>query len=250
MSTFTFRCPFCEREIETRTERIGEDSQCPGCGRTVAVPDVKAAEKIPAALNPDEKKCPFCANTIKRDAVFCQFCRRDLPGADSAGPNRTGASLFRYALLSFTKKYCDFRSRACRKEFWGTFLFLWLIGILLGILTGMFTAAGNALADENMGLMGMSLLLLGGCLILLTGLAVICPQACVVARRANDIGVNGAVLLAIQICIAVMNILNSMIKGVSVFTGLLNVLWLIFVLVLGCIRGQRGENRFGPDPLR
>ena len=25
------------------------------------------------------KKCPFCANDIKREAVVCQFCRKDLP---------------------------------------------------------------------------------------------------------------------------------------------------------------------------
>jgi hypothetical protein len=27
----------------------------------------------------DQKKCPFCANIIKEDAVVCQFCGKDLP---------------------------------------------------------------------------------------------------------------------------------------------------------------------------
>ena len=25
------------------------------------------------------KKCPFCANSIKEDAIVCQYCHRDLP---------------------------------------------------------------------------------------------------------------------------------------------------------------------------
>lgn len=253
MSMFLFSCPFCKQKIEAQTEWIGKQAQCPYCGKTVVIQDEEAARKIPRPLNPDEKPCPFCGNTIKRDAIFCQFCKKDLPRtsrgdfSNSYQANWSSSpSLFQYALQSVTKKYCDFHGRACRKEFWGTILLL----VLLGIPAGIFVGVGNAAPSRDM-------VLLGECLALLMMMATICPQACVVARRANDIGFNGVVMMALQFCIGGLNILNNImtlasvtINEFSILTSLLSFFWGIFMIVIGCIKGQPGDNQFGPDPLR
>lgn len=43
-------------------------------------------------LKPDEKVCPFCAETIKKAAVVCRHCNRDLPPASAAQPRASAAT--------------------------------------------------------------------------------------------------------------------------------------------------------------
>jgi Mce-associated membrane protein len=45
----------------------------------------------PDDLAPDEKRCPYCAETIKAAAVKCRFCQSDLAEPPTADPLTAGA---------------------------------------------------------------------------------------------------------------------------------------------------------------
>jgi hypothetical protein len=46
-------------------------------------PDAQAIEREKLASG-DSRKCPFCAEIVKREAVVCRYCGRDLPPITSA----------------------------------------------------------------------------------------------------------------------------------------------------------------------
>lgn len=80
MSNFTFNCPQCGQPLEAQDEWRGQETQCPSCSAMIKIPVVVQCRPInPQLLAPDERKCPKCGEIIKKEAVFCHWCKQHIP---------------------------------------------------------------------------------------------------------------------------------------------------------------------------
>ena len=119
---------------------------------------------------------------------------------------------FQQAVQSGFSNYAKFRGRAARSEFWWFQLFIVLGGIVAAVL--------DLLANSNV---------LGGePLAMLFYLATIIPGLAVSVRRLHDTDSSGWWLLL----------------------GLIPLIGMIVLIVWWCLKGSKGYNRFGADPLQ
>jgi uncharacterized membrane protein YhaH (DUF805 family) len=120
------------------------------------------------------------------------------------------------------RRYAEFTGRSRRKEFWMFFLFQLLAGAALSILFGTpdYMAGGGMFAFSSV-MSGT-----GSKVQALFNLALLIPNFAVAVRRLHDIDRSGWFLLLILIP----------------FLG-----WFT-LFVMYCLDGNRGYNRYGPDP--
>jgi Uncharacterised protein family (UPF0259) len=106
--TIEFHCPVCQKLLKTADDKAGVRANCPGCGQSVAVPDLAhegaavdsslepaevRREALPSqasvvphdagladseSLSGETKACPMCGAEIKLAAKRCRFCGEDL----------------------------------------------------------------------------------------------------------------------------------------------------------------------------
>jgi uncharacterized membrane protein YhaH (DUF805 family) len=137
------------------------------------------------------------------------------------------------------RRYAEFSGRSRRMEYWMFQLLNFLVMLFAGalILSGVPWDAfrdpnlgGAALGDSQPGV----LLWVGVVLLCLWFLAVLIPGIAVTVRRLHDRDMSGWWYLGFAV------------MGVIPFVG-----WIasIAFLVIMCLPGTSGENRFGSDPL-
>ena len=127
-------------------------------------------------------------------------------------------------MLMPLRRYADFSGRSRRKEYWLFALLQFLIYLAVVVVTVLFAIVASARgsgSDEVAGVM----VIIGMILFGIVGLALFIPSLAVTVRRLHD----------------------------QDFTG-----WLILIqfvpfgplvlLVMMCLEGTRGPNRFGEDP--
>src|SRR5690606_11407877 len=110
------------------------------------------------------------------------------------------------------ENYANFKGRARRKEYWMFVLFNIIFAIVAMILDNVLGLAWGEVGY--------------GPIYLLYGLAVLIPGLAVAVRRLHDIGKSGWMFL-----IALIPIIGS-----------------IWLLVLFVTEGNKGANKYGPDP--
>ena len=111
-------------------------------------------------------------------------------------------------------KYARFDGRATRSEYWLFVLFQWVL--VVGVIAGLWAALPPGRASAPFMVMGVATVLIG----------LLLPNLAVTSRRLHDSGLSFAWWL---------------LSFIPVIGGVVN-------LVLMCLGGTPGGNRYGPDP--
>lgn len=131
-------------------------------------------------------------------------------------------------------RYAKFSGRASRSEYWWFVLFYFLVSVSLVVLAILVSGGTpDQWANGNIPMGSAILFVLLGIFVLAT----IIPYVAVTVRRLHDRNISGWWYVAIFVIslIPFLNIIGAI--GSLVF------------LVICCLRGTNGPNKYGPDPL-
>ncbi len=137
--------------------------------------------------------------------------------------------------ICMTEKYCCFKGRARRSEFWWFFLAEQIVSSVVGTMASIAYFATHSIRDYIND--PLSLLTSPGFIIAeLVMLALLLPYLGVCVRRLHDTNHSGWWLLVF-------------LAGVIPIAGILAVVaFLIVFIVWACQDSDRGENRYGRSP--
>lgn len=131
------------------------------------------------------------------------------------------------AVKMFFQRYVDFQGRSRRSEYWWVQLFnaiIFAVGLILLLILGGL--------DVNTGDMNpLGFIIIG--ILALYGLGIIIPGIALFVRRLHDINQTGWIYLGLI---------------VASFIPLIGTVVSIIQIVIACLPGTVGPNKYGPDP--
>ena len=65
--SFTFNCPHCQQKIEAEDEWIGQDAECPSCGKAIKVEKNKPLITLKPIKMSFTFNCPHCQQKIEAE---------------------------------------------------------------------------------------------------------------------------------------------------------------------------------------
>ncbi|WP_151719147.1 DUF805 domain-containing protein [Gemmobacter serpentinus] len=132
------------------------------------------------------------------------------------------------------RKYATFSGRAARSEYWWFILFNYIVMLVIGGIAALIV---TATLDSTTGAPSViGYLFMGIAAIVI--LALFIPSIAVAVRRLHDRNLSGWWYLGL-VLVSLIPIIGSIVSLVGS----------IAMLVIFCLRGTPGDNKYGPDPL-
>ena len=133
--------------------------------------------------------------------------------------------------ICLTQKYCCFKGRASRSEFWWFCLFTLIMNFVVALLGSLLPALGSIVSAVQ-------------------ALWLLLPTVSVSTRRLHDRNFSGwwqALPLAATLPAVAGAVLEA--NWLLMLAGCAAGLASLWLLIFYALKGTAGPNRFGPDPL-
>ena len=133
--------------------------------------------------------------------------------------------------ICLTQKYCCFKGRASRSEFWWFCLFTFILNFIVALLGSLLPALGSIVSAVQ-------------------ALWLLLPTVGVTTRRLHDRNFSGW-WQALPLAAALPAIAGAVLEAnwLLMLAGSAAGLASLALLILYALKGTAGPNRFGPDPL-
>ena len=197
-------------------------TECPDCGGKIST---------------EAAACPHCGKPVER-TVTCSDCGERYPADSRSCPGCGRLARSDMPASMKLRQWLSFKGRASRFEYWVHYMIP--IGAVGSVAALIDLYTGNAFPDG------------GGPLNSLVWLASLWPGLAVTVKRFKDVDplssweVRDLVPWSV-LSLTILCLLFVFASGAAVF--LMGLLMLAWVILLGFVRGTRGPNRYGEDPV-